>query len=93
MIVGTLRLRLFIGGSASLKERRRVVKSLKDRIRSRYNVSVADVGDQDLWQSATLGVAVVASDGRFVDEVLSKVAGIVESDPRVEIIDRQTEVL
>ena len=93
MIVGTLRLGLFIGGSASLKERRRVVKSLKDRIRSRYNVSVADVGDQDLWQSATLGVAVVASDTRFAHEVLSKVAGIVESDPRVEIIDRRTDVL
>lgn len=93
MIVGTLRLSLFIGESTSLKARRRVVKSLKDRIRSRYNVSVADVGDQDLWQSATLGVAVVASDSRFAHEVLSKVAGIVESDPRVEVIDRRTDFL
>ena len=92
MVVGVLRLSLFIGGSGSLKERRRVVKSLKDRIRSRFNVSVADVGEQDLWQSATLGVAVVASDGRLADEVLSKVARIVESDPRVEVVGRSTTV-
>jgi len=92
MVVGVLRLSLFIGGSGSLKERRRVVKSLKDRIRSRFNVSVEDVGEQDLWQSATLGVAVVASDGRFADEVLSKVARIVESDPRVEVVGRSTTV-
>jgi uncharacterized protein YlxP (DUF503 family) len=55
-------------------------------------VSVADVGDQALWQSAALGVAVVAADTRFAHEVLSKVAGIVESDPRVEIVDRETRV-
>jgi uncharacterized protein YlxP (DUF503 family) len=93
MIVGTLRLSLFIGESSSLKDRRRVVKSLKDRIRARFNVSVADVGDQDLWQSAALGVAVVAADTRFAHEVLSKVAGLIESDPRVEIVDRETSVL
>lgn len=93
MVVGVLSLSLFIGGSGSLKERRRVVRSLKDRIRSRFNVSVADVGDQDLWQSAKLGVAVVASDGRFVDEVLSKVAAIVEAEPRVEIIGRSVTVV
>jgi uncharacterized protein YlxP (DUF503 family) len=93
MVVGVLRLSLFIGGSGSLKDRRRVVRSLKDRIRSRFNVSVADVGEQDLWQSATLGVAVVGSDGRFVDEVLSKVADIVEADPRVEVIGRSVTVV
>jgi hypothetical protein len=92
MIVGTLRLALFIGESSSLKDRRRVVKSLKDRIRARFNVSVTDVGDQDLWQSAALGVAVVATDTRFAHEVLSKVAGLVESDPRVDILDRETRV-
>jgi len=90
MVVGILRLNLFIGESSSLKDRRRVVKSLKDRITARFSVSVADVGDQDLWQSAALGVAVVAADTRFVDEVLSKVAGLVESDPRVEILNRET---
>lgn len=92
MVVGTLRLDLRIGGSASLKERRRVVKSLKDRIRARFNVSVADVGGQNLWQSASLGIAVVAGDRAFADEVLSKVFDLVSSDARVDIVAREMRI-
>jgi len=92
MVVGTLRLDLRIGGSASLKERRRVVKSLKDRIRARFNVSVADVGGQNLWQSASLGIAVVAGDRAFADEVLSKVFNLVSSDARVDIVAREMRI-
>jgi len=85
--IGTLEIVLLIRESHSLKSRRRVVRSLVDRIRSRYNVSVADVGDQNVWQRAVIGVAVVANDGRFVNEVMSKVLGLVSSDPRAEMID------
>ncbi|MCK4409317.1 MAG: DUF503 domain-containing protein, partial [Candidatus Eisenbacteria sp.] len=63
MTIGTLEVVLLIRESHSLKSRRRVVKSLIDRIRSRFNVSVADIGDQNLWQKVVLGVAVVANDG------------------------------
>ncbi len=92
MTLGTLEIVLLIRESHSLKSRRRVVKSLIDRIRSRFNVSVADVGDQNLWQRAVIGVAVVANDGRFVNEVLSKVLSLVASDPRAEIIDKSMEI-
>jgi uncharacterized protein YlxP (DUF503 family) len=90
--VGTLEIVLLIRESHSLKSRRRVVKSLIDRIRSRFNVSVADVGDQNLWQRAVIGVAVVANDGRFVNEVLSKVLNLVSSDLRAEVIDKSIEI-
>ncbi|MFH1866145.1 MAG: DUF503 domain-containing protein, partial [Candidatus Eisenbacteria bacterium] len=90
--VGTLEIVLLIRESHSLKSRRRVVKSLIDRIRSRFNVSVADVGDQNLWQRAVIGVAVVANDGRFVNEVLSKVLSLVSSDLRAEVIDKSIEI-
>ena len=92
MVVGTLEIRLFIRGSRSLKDRRRVVRSLKDRIASRFNVSVAEVGDSDSWQRSTLGVAVVANDRRFVNEVLSKVLNLVASNPDVEIVDQHIEL-
>ena len=92
MTLGTLEIVLLIRESHSLKSRRRVVKSLTDRIRSRFNVSVADVGDQNLWQRAVIGVAVVANDGRFVNEVLSKVLALVSSDPRAEVIDKSLEI-
>lgn len=91
MVVGTVRIELFIAESASLKSRRRVVNSLKDRIRSRFNVSVSDVGDQNLWQRAVIAAAVVTSDGRFANEVLSKVLDLVASEPRVEILTHEME--
>jgi len=90
--VGTLEVVLLIRESHSLKSRRRVVKSLIDRIRSRFNVSVADVGDQNLWQRAVIGVAVVANDGRFVNEVLSKVLTLLYSDPRAEVVDHSIDI-
>jgi uncharacterized protein YlxP (DUF503 family) len=90
--VATLEVTLLIRESHSLKSRRRVLRSLKDRIRSRFNVSVADVGDQNLWQRAELAVAVVSNDGRFANEMLSKVLNLVGSEPRVEIINHRIEI-
>lgn len=91
MVVGTVRIELFIPESSSLKSRRRIVNSLKDRIRSRFNVSVADVGEQSLWQRASIAAAVVTTDGRFANEVLSKVLNLVESEPRVEMIAHEMD--
>lgn len=84
---------LLIRGSHSLKERRRVIKSLKDRIAARFRVSVAEVGGGDSWQRGALGVAVVANDRRFVNEVLSKVLHLVESDPRAEVVCQHMEII
>ena len=92
MVVGSLEIQILIGESHSLKARRRVVKSLKDRIRAKFNVSVADVGDQDVWQRITLGVAAVSNDRRFLNEVLSKVLDVVGGDPRVEIIGQRMTI-
>lgn len=60
MVVGVVRVELRIHGAASLKDRRAVVRRIRDRLRARHNVSVAEVGDQDVWQRATLGVAAVS---------------------------------
>jgi uncharacterized protein YlxP (DUF503 family) len=91
--VGTLEIVLLIRESHSLKSRRRVVRSLTDRIRARFNVSVADLGDQDVWQRAVIGVAVVANDARFINEIMSKVLDLVVSDPRAEIVEHSMEIL
>lgn len=93
MVVGTLEIQLLIRGSRSLKDRRSVVRSLKDRIASRFKVSVAEVGDPDSWQRSALGVAVVANDRRFVNEVLSKILDLVHSDPRAEVVEQHMEIL
>lgn len=83
---------LFIAESNSLKAKRRVVASIKGRIRARFNASVAEVGDHDLWQRAKIGVAVVSTDRRFVNEVLSKILGLVASEPRSEILDHTMSI-
>lgn len=87
MFVGTLRIVLHIPQSRSLKAKRHVLNSLKDRIKNKFNVSVAEVSDNDLWQRATLGVAIVANEGPFIDQVLSQVESLVASNPEVAIID------
>ncbi len=88
MLVSTLKVDLLLRESRSLKDRRRVLNSLKGRIRSKFNVSIADVGGQDSWHRAVLGVAVVSNDGRFANEMLSKVLRLIESEPRVEVVEQ-----
>ena len=75
----------------SLKDKRRVVKSLKDRLRSRFNVSVAETAYQDVWGRAQLSIALVASDGRFAESVLSKVDRMLEGETRVVILSSKRE--
>jgi uncharacterized protein YlxP (DUF503 family) len=92
MTVGVLAIRLAIREARDLKGKRRIVKSLKDRIRDRFNVSVAEVGRQDARQHSELAVAVVASDRRFADQVLGQVANLVRSSPWVQVVDYSVEM-
>ncbi len=87
MYLGTLRIVLHIPQSRSLKSKRHVIKAIKDRLKNKFNVSVAEVDDNDLWQRATLGVAIVANEGQFLDQVLSQVESLIASNPEVNIID------
>lgn len=78
MIVGVCRLELYIPEANSLKAKRKVIKSLKDRVRKKFNVSIAEVELQDLWQRAILGVVTVSNDKKQVDAVFSKVISFME---------------
>lgn len=81
MVVGILILNISIPESHSLKDKRRVVKSIKDRLRSGFNISIADIGNQDLWQSADLAIAVVSGDATYANGVLSRVQDVVRDRP------------
>ena len=61
-------------------------------MRNKFNVSIAEIDDFDLWQRATLGVAVVSKDGRFANQVISKVIDLIESDGNAQVIDIHTEL-
>jgi uncharacterized protein YlxP (DUF503 family) len=92
MVVGVLRLTLSLHGARSLKDKRQVVRKLVDRVRARYNVSIAEVGDNDVWQRLVLGVVVISNDHSFVDEVLAKVTRDVEGGSEAQLIDRELEI-
>ena len=87
MVVGVIGWELEVFGCQSLKEKRQVVKSLKDRLHDRFNVSVAETAHHDTWQRAELTAALVATDRRQADSVLEKVDAFVASEPRARIID------
>jgi uncharacterized protein YlxP (DUF503 family) len=93
LIVGVLRVELFLGGANSLKEKRRVLKGLIDRIKARFNVSVAEVGEQDTWQRAVVGVSFVSSEQAHVHQVLAAVVRFIDHQGTVVITDYQTELL
>ena len=93
MVIGVGVVELHIPGCASLKEKRHVLRSLKDRLRRRFNVAVGEVDHQDLWQRTTLAIVTVANDAAVVHSVLSHAQRLVESEPRVELLDVQVELL
>ena len=86
MVVTVVTWELSIPGCSSLKEKRMVVRSLKDRIRNKFNLSVAETGHQDGLTRAELSVALVATDQRFADSVIDKVDRLVDTDRRALII-------
>lgn len=94
MHVGICRIRFRLPENGSLKDKRRVIKSITSRVANKFNVSVAEVEDQDLWQVATLGISCVSNDKRHANEILSKVvAYITEARLEVEILDYNIEIL
>lgn len=86
MITGILEVELFIPESGSLKHKRSAVKSIKERVRTRFNVSIAEVEHTELWQRATLGIACVSNETQQVDRVLSNVLNLIDGDRRVEVL-------
>jgi uncharacterized protein YlxP (DUF503 family) len=75
-----------------LKDKRSIVRALKDRIRERVQAAVAEVDHQDLWQRAALGVAVVSGENSQVAEMLQSVRSIVESRPDAQVLDWQEQI-
>ncbi len=93
MTIGLLKLDLLIRGARSLKEKRRVVKSLKDRIRNRFNCSIAEVDYLDEWQRARLAVCVVAREGRFANTQINEIARFAVATSGAEIANVEIEML
>ena len=93
MIVGLLTLDLHIPEANSLKSKRMVIKSLTDRIKNKFNVSVAEVDANNLWQRSVIGIAYVANETLIINKVFEKIRTQVLSTHSVELIDSTMEML
>ncbi len=93
MVVGVCTIELWIPESQSLKDKRQVLHSVKDRLRGKFNLSIAEVDGQDLWQKAVLGMACVANDGSHVEQVLEQALNVIKSMPTIEVVRVHRELL
>jgi len=93
MVVGTCRLELRMPDTSSLKEKRQILRSIKDRVRNRFNVSIAEVGYLEEWQRATLAVACVSNETKVVDEMLNKVVDCIEGHGLALLMDYAIDVV
>ena len=90
MTVGLARVTLFVAGSHSLKEKRSVVRRLKDLVTQKFNVSIAEVGENDVWQRAVVGLALVGNERRFVESQLDEILSFIRS--KAEVLDETKEL-
>ena len=93
MVIAVLTLRLHYPEAGSLKQKRFILRSLTDRVRKRFNVSVAEVDDRDLWQSSILAVSHVNTDRREADSTLSSILNLLDGENDLQVVDVQTEFL
>jgi len=91
MVIGLLQVTLSIPEARSLKDKRAVLRSLRDRCLSRMNISVAEIGDQDIWQSAQLAFVTVAAERTTAERRLSQVSELLERDPRHVLVSVHSE--
>lgn len=93
MVVGVVRWELYLAGCQSLKDKRRVVKSLKDRLQARFGVSAAEVDHHELWQRAALAAAVVTGEPGHAEEVLAACDRLVHSEVAATVVAAERRLI
>lgn len=93
MIIGTCIVETTLFEVNSLKEKRHIIKSIIGRIQSRFNVSIAEVGNNDIWRRGTIGFACVTTSNKHANQIINNIIKFIENDNRVEIISFDIEIL
>ncbi len=88
MIVGIMKIEIYISGSRSLKDKRKVIKSIKDKIRKNFNVSIAETDYQDKWQRSLLGISQVANDTAYIARNFDSIYQLLLQNYNIQVLDR-----
>jgi len=92
LIVGVLEVEIFFNGVSSLKEKRRILKSIIDKIKNRFNISIAETDKQEVWQLAKIGIAFVGNEKNYVSQMLASVERYMEDMGKAELVNVQMEL-
>ncbi len=93
MIIGILKVDFFLPHASSLKEKRMVLRGIKDRVRENFNVSVSEVDDHEKWQRAKVGIAAIGTDKQGINSLLDKVLNFLSEGRNFEIINHEMELI
>ena len=93
MVVGICQLDIFIHGNDSLKRKRQILRQVIERTKNKFNISIAEVGDNDLWQRSKVGFSVVGNDARFVNSCLDSIKSFIENLTIVEVLNANWEII
>jgi hypothetical protein len=93
MVVGVCHLELYLHDNFSLKGKRQVLRSIVQRARQRFNIAIAEVAEQDLWQKAVLGICAVGNDRQRVNSTLDQVINFIEETQLTDVADSQIEIM
>ncbi len=94
MVIGALKIELYIDGNRSLKGKRQTLRSVIQRVKSRFgNVSISEVGSHDLWQKAIIGISFVSNEAPYVNSILDQVSRFIESMGTVQIMGHDMEII
>ncbi|MGI6124659.1 MAG: DUF503 domain-containing protein [Acetivibrionales bacterium] len=93
MFIGVLSVRLYLSEPQSLKDKRRIVKSLIEKLKNKFNVAVAETGDLDSWNNSRLGIVCASNEAAHADSMLATVVNFIESRGTADITSIQTEII
>ena len=93
MVIGCCSIRFYLHGNNSLKGKRRVVRAIKDRLKNDFNVSIAEVGNQDVLQILHIGISAVSSDKPYMDGLMTKIVNAIDRMNLADIVDYKTKIL
>lgn len=93
MVIGVCKIVLHIDEVFSLKEKRHIIKSIIERLRTRFNASIAEVGANDKWQNAIIGISCVSNETGHADSIMANIVNFVENDGRAILVDYSTEII
>jgi len=92
MVIGTGIIEIFIGGSRSLKEKRGILRRIIHRTKNKFNISIAEIGDQDSWKKGEIGFSVVGNDKSFVNSMMDTIISFIEDLRLAEVVSSKMEI-